>query len=110
MYKRNGDNWLNNEKRFGHHYYQFELVQSVSTASMVPVSIGILADSHQIEPEVTSFIVCLASNLVSDFEDASAQTSPSDRMDTAIEDPTILLDQYQLPLDDCLALVAGIVA
>ena len=31
-------------------------------------------------------------------------------MDTAIEDPTILLDQYHLPLDGCLALVAGIVA
>ena len=28
----------------------------------------------------------------------------------AIEDPTILLDQYHLPLDDCLVLVAGIVA
>ena len=31
-------------------------------------------------------------------------------MDTAIEDPTILLDQYHLPLDGCLVLMAGIVA
>ena len=31
-------------------------------------------------------------------------------MDTAIEDHTILLDQYHLPRDGCLALVAGIVA
>ena len=34
--------------------------------------------------------------------------SLSDGMDTAIEDPTILLDQYHLPRDGYLALVAGI--
>ena len=77
---------------------------------MVPVSIGILVDSHQIESEVTLFIVCPVSNLVSDFDNASAWTSLSDGMDTAIEDLTILLDQYQFPLDGCLALVTGIVA
>ena len=110
MYKRNGGNWSSYKKRFGRRYYQAELVQSVSTAFMVPDSIGILANGHQIEPEVTFFIVCPASNLVSDFEDASAWTSLSDGMDTAIEDLTILLDQYHLPLDGCLALVTGIVA
>ena len=31
-------------------------------------------------------------------------------MDTVVEDPTILLDQFHLPTDNCLALVAGIVA
>ena len=31
-------------------------------------------------------------------------------MDTAVDDPTILLDQYHLPSDGCLALVAGIVS
>ena len=77
---------------------------------MVPVSIGILADSHQIESEVTCLFVYHASNLVSDFDNATAWTSLSDGMNTAIEGPTLLLDQYQLPLDDCLALVAGIVA
>ena len=110
MYKRKGDNWLSYKKRFGGRYYQSELVQSVSTASMVPVSIGILADSHQIEPEVISFIVCPVSNLVSNFDNASAWTSLSDGMNTAIEDHTILLNQYHLPLDGCLALVAGIIA
>ena len=49
--------------------------------------------------------MCPNSNLVSDFEDASVWTSLSDGMDTAIEDPTILLDQYQLLLNGCL--VAG---
>ena len=29
-------------------------------------------------------------------------------MDAAVEDPTILLDQYHLPSNDCLAPVAGI--
>ena len=77
---------------------------------MIPVSIGIVANSYQIESEVTSFIVCPASNLVSNFDDVSAWTSLSDGMDTAIEDPTILLDQYHLPCDGCLALVADIVA
>ena len=54
--------------------------------------------------------MCPTSNLVSDFEDASVWLSLSDGMDTAIEDPTILLDQYHLPLDGCRALVTGIVA
>ena len=72
MYKRNGDNWLSYEKRFGRRYYQSELVSSVFTASMVPVPIGILADSHQIKSEVTLFIIYPASNLVSDFDNASA--------------------------------------
>ena len=54
--------------------------------------------------------MCPTSNLVSDSEDASVWTSLSDGMDTAIEDPTILLDKYHLPLDGCLTLVAGIVA
>ena len=75
---------------------------------MVPVSIGILADSHQIESEVTTFSVCPISNPISDFENSPAWTSLSDRMDMAIEDPTILLDQYQLPVDNCLALIEGI--
>ena len=73
------------------------MVLSVSTDSMVPVSIGISADSHQIESEVTSFIVCPNSNMLSDFKDASLSTSLSDGMDSAVEDLTILLDKYQLP-------------
>ena len=77
---------------------------------MVPVSIGISADSHQIESEVTSFIVCPNSNMLSDFEDASLWTSLQDGIDSAVEDPTILLDKHQLPSDDCRALVDGIVA
>ena len=49
-------------------------------------------------------------NLSSDFENATVWTSLLDGMDTAVEDPTILLDQFHLPIDSCLALVAGIVA
>ena len=49
-------------------------------------------------------------NLFFDFEDAYVWTSLSDGMDTAVEDPTILLDQFYLPIDNCLALVAGIAA
>ena len=77
---------------------------------MVPVSISISAASHQIEAEVSSFSVCPNSNLLSDFEDESLWTSLSDGMDSAVEDPTILLNKYQLPSDECRALVDGIVA
>ena len=94
MYKREGDNWLSYEKRFGRCYYQSELAQSVSIASMVPISIGILANSHQIEFEVTLLFVCPASNLVSDLDNTTAWTSLSLERDTDIEDPTLLLDQY----------------
>ena len=86
------------------------MVLSVSTDSMVPVSISISADSHQIESEVTSFSVCLNSNRLSDFEDALLWTSLSDEMDSAVDNPTILLDKYQLPSDEYRALVDGIVA
>ena len=48
--------------------------------------------------------------MLSDFEDASLWTSLSDGMDSAVEDPTILLNKYQLPSDECRALVDGIVA
>ena len=48
-------------------------------------------------------------NPISDFDNSPTWTSLSDGMDMAIEDPTILLDQYQLPVDNCLALIEGIV-
>ena len=77
---------------------------------MVPVSISISAASHQIEAEVFTFSVCPNSNLLSDLEDKSLWTSLSDGMDSAVEDPTILLHKYNLPSDDCHALVDGIIA
>ena len=63
-----------------------------------------------IDSEVTDFTVSPPSALLSDFEDASLWISLSDRMDTAVEDPTILLDRFCLPADGCLALVVGIAA
>ena len=77
---------------------------------MVPVSICISALSHQIEAKVSSFSVCPNTNLLSDFEDESLWTSLVDGMDSAVEDPTILLHKYRLPSDECHALVDGIVA
>ena len=63
-----------------------------------------------IDSEVTDFTVSPPSALLSDFEDASLWTSLSDGMDTAVEDPTILLNRFCLSADGCLALVAGIAA
>ena len=77
---------------------------------MVPVSISIAALSHKIEAEATSFSVCPDTNLLADFEDESLWTSLADGMDSAVEDPTILLHKYHLPSDECHALVDGIVA
>ena len=109
MYKRNGDNWLLYVKRSGRRYYYSQLVPSIPIPSIVPVSIGIDAGSFRIETEALSFNVCPSSNSLSDFEDKSSWDSLSDGLDTAVDDPTILLDWYQLFADDCLALMNGIV-
>ena len=71
LYKHNGDDWLMYVKRYWWRYYYSNPVPSIPTASAIPVSIGIDAGSCRIEAEVTSFIVCPTSNLVSDFVDAS---------------------------------------
>ena len=65
--------------------------------------------SHN-ESEVTSFIVRPTNNLLSNFEDASIWTSLSDSMDTGVEDPTILFDQFYLPTYNYLVLAAGVAA
>ena len=85
------------------------LVPSIPTVSIVPVSIRIDAVSFRIKTQVQSFNVCPSNNSLSDFEDASAWASLSDELNTAIDNPTILLDRYLLLSDDCLALVNGIV-
>lgn len=77
---------------------------------MVPVSVSISAASHQIEAAVSTVSVCPNSNLLSDLKDESLWTTHSDGMDSVVEDPNILLHNYQLPSDDCRALVDGIVA
>ena len=66
-------------------------VQSIPTTSVVPISISIDAGSCCIETEALSFSVCPSSNSLSDFEDIAAWDSLSDRLDTAVDDPTILL-------------------
>ena len=63
-----------------------------------------------IDAQVAEFSVSPLSNLLSDFEDSLLWTSWSVGMDSAVEDPTVLLDQVRLPSDGCLALVACIAA
>ena len=109
MYKRNSDNWLLYVKRFGRRYYYSQLVPSIQTTSVVPVSIGIDAGSFRIETEALSFSVCPSSSSLSDFENTAAWDSLSNGLDIAVNDPAILLDQYQLPIDGGLTLVNGIV-
>ena len=109
MYKCNGDDWLLYVKYFGWQYYYSQLVSSIPSASVIPVSIGIDAGSFRIETEALSFSARPSSNSLSNFEDTAAWDSLSDWLDTAVDDPTILLDWYQLPADGGLALVIGIV-
>ena len=109
MYKRNGNDWLLYVKHFGRQYYYSQPVPSIPTASVVPVSIGIDGGSFRIETVALSFNVYPSNNILSDFKDTSAWVSLSNELDTAVDDPTILFDQYQLPSNGCLALVNGIV-
>ena len=105
MYKHNSDDWLLYVKRFGcQYYYYYYPVPFIPTASIVPILIRIDAGSFRIETEVQSINVCPSSNSLSDFEDSSTWDSLLDRLDTAVDDHTILLDWYQLPADGCLAL------
>ena len=109
MYKHNGTDQLLYVKRFGRRYYYTHPVPSIQTNSIVPISIRINAGSFGVEIQVQSFNVCLSNNSLSDFEDNFAWTPLSDGLDTAIDNPTILLDRYLLPSDKCLTLVNGIV-
>ena len=90
-------------------YYYSRPVLSIPTASIVLVSIGIDAGSFRIETEALSFNIYPPSNSLSAFEDTAAWNSLTDRLDTAVNDPTILIDQYHLPPDSGIVLVNGIV-
>ena len=48
-------------------------------------------------------------DVLSNFEDTACWDDFTDSFETAIKDPTILLDKYWPPSDNCLALVNGIV-
>ena len=96
-------------KRYGRRYYYSNPVPSIPVASVVPVSIGIDAGSCRIETEALSFNISPSSFSLSDFEDTTVWDSLADGFDSAVSDPTILLDQYHLPSDGGLAIVNGIV-
>ena len=56
-----------------------------------------------------TFNIYPSSNSLSNFEYIAAWDSLANGLDTAVDDPTILLDQYHLPPDGGLALVNIIV-
>ena len=109
LYRCNGNDWLLYVQQFGRQYHYSQLVASIPTTSVVQVSICIDVGSFSIENEALSFSVYPSSNSLSDFGDTAVWGSLSDGLDTTVDDPTILLDQYQLPSDGGLALVNGIV-
>ena len=98
-------------KRYGRRYYYSNPVPSIPTTSVVPVLIGIDTGSCriEIETEALSFNICPSNNSLSDIKDTAPWDSLVDGLNSAVDDPTILLDQYHLPPDGELALVNGIV-
>ena len=109
MYKRNGNNWLLYVKPFGCQYYYLRPLPSILTVSVVPVLIRIDTGCFKIETKVQLFNVCPSSNSLSNFEFTSTWASLLNGLDKAIDDPTDLLDQYQLQAGGWLALMNGIV-
>ena len=68
-----------------------------------------IASSYKIMVQAFQFNICPPIDALFDFEDVSCQDYLSNSFETAISNPTILLDNYQLPSDNYLDLMDGIV-
>ena len=75
----------------------------------VPISVCMVGSRYKIDVQVLQFHILPLIDTLSDFEDASSLNNLSDGFDTAINDPTILLDHYLLPNNNCSNLVEGII-
>ena len=69
------------------------------------MSIRIKAKIISVEVQVPSLIIVPPTDDLLDFKDATKWGCLADELDTAIADPTILLDHYHLSIDICLVLV-----
>ena len=74
----------------------------------IPISVTPVAASFAIEGTEAVFHIIPPSNPLSKFENDYAWSNLREGFDKAIEDPTILLDKYVLPEDECQALSDGI--
>ena len=109
MYKRYREIWLLYIQHFGQRYYYMHLIPSFPSNFIVSISIRTNVCSFGIETQVQLFNICPSNNILSGLEDTSGWTILLNGLDTVVDDPTILLDCYQLPSDRGLALVNDIV-
>lgn len=65
--------------------------------------------SFGIKVQAQASNILLSTDALFDFEDNEGWENLADGLDTVVDDPTILLDQYQLPPNKCLDLVDSIV-
>ena len=67
----------------------------------LPTSVTPVATSFAIEGAVVDFDILPPSNPLSEFENDYAWSNLREGFDKAIKDPTILLDKFVLPEDNC---------
>ena len=74
----------------------------------LPISVRPVGTSLAIEGKVEDFDILPPINPMTEFEDDQAWLDTEDGFTKAKEDPTILLDKFELPDDKGQALVEGI--
>ena len=75
---------------------------------VIPISVSMVGINYKIEVQTLQFHILPLIDALSNFEEASSWDNLSDGFDTTINDPTILLDHYLLPNNNCSNLVEGI--
>ena len=75
----------------------------------VPISVSTVVNSFKIEVQALQFNTFPPMDALSDFQDNSSRGTLSEGFNTTINDPTILIDHYQLPDNHCNDLVEGII-
>ena len=68
---------------------------------VIPISVTPVATSFAIEGAEVVFHILPPSNPLSEFENDYTWSNLQEDFDKAIKDPTILLDKFVLPEDNC---------
>ena len=74
----------------------------------LPISVSPVGTSYVIEGKVEDFVILPPINPMSEFEDDYAWVDLEDGFNKAKADPTVLLDNFSLPDDNCQAFCTGI--
>ena len=107
IYQRTGETWSYYSQRQSH-YYLGEETNACPLDQALSVSVSTVPNYFKIKETATKFTFLLPLNSLSDFKDESTWSILSEGFDNAINDLTILLDEFVLPEDTCINLVEGI--